>query len=117
MKFITQRLDEIEEKDKQLLQQDTGDEAPVKVDFLTYILHSGKMSLDAITANIIDLLTAGVDTVCYPSLFCSTLLPQFYGIILHLLTDILHTYVVSVLSDHQSRGSREATQRSTTDSR
>ena len=65
MKFISKRLDEIKEEDKQLLQQAADDEAPVKVDFLTYLVHSGKMSLDAITANVIDLMTAGVDTVCY----------------------------------------------------
>ena len=63
MKFISARLDEIKEEDKQLLQQATDDEAPVKVDFLTYLVHSGKMSLDAVTANVIDLMTAGVDTV------------------------------------------------------
>lgn len=66
MKFISKRLDEIKEEDKQLLQQATEDEAPIKVDFLTYLVHSGKMSLDAITANVIDLMTAGVDTVRYP---------------------------------------------------
>lgn len=66
MKFISKRLDEIEEEDKQLLQQATDDEAPVKVDFLTYLVHSGKMNLDAITANVVDLLAAGVETVCYP---------------------------------------------------
>ena len=68
MKFISKRLDEIKEEDKQLLQQATDDEAPVKVDFLTYLVHSGKMSLDAITANVIDLMTAGVDTVCCPTI-------------------------------------------------
>ena len=66
MKFISKRLDEIEEEDKQRLQQATEDEVPIKVDFLTYLVHLGKMSLDAITANVIDLMTAGVDTVCYP---------------------------------------------------
>ena len=63
MKFISKRLEKIEEEDKQLIQQASGDEAPVKVDFLTYLVHSGKMSLNAITANVIDLMTAGVDTV------------------------------------------------------
>ena len=63
MKFISKRLKEIKEEDKQLLQQATEDEAPVKVDFLTYLVHSEKMSIDAITANVIDLMTAGVDTV------------------------------------------------------
>ena len=66
MKFISERLDEIEEEDKQLLQQAAEDEAPVKVDFLTYLVHSEKMGLDAITANVIDLMTAGVDTVSHP---------------------------------------------------
>lgn len=63
MNFITKRLEEIEEDDAKLLEQHTEDEAPVKVDFLTYLVHSGKMSLNAITANVIDLMTAGVDTV------------------------------------------------------
>lgn len=69
MNFITKRLDEIDEESKKLLEQNTEDEVPVKVDFLTYLVHSGKMSLDAITANVIDLMTAGVDTVsCYSCL-------------------------------------------------
>ena len=67
MMFITKRLEQIKEEDKQLLlHHDAADEAPVKVDFLTYLVHSGKMSLEAITANVIDLMMAGVDTVsCY----------------------------------------------------
>ena len=67
MMFITKRLDQIKEEDKQLLlHHDASDEAPVKVDFLTYLVHSGKMSLEAITANVIDLMMAGVKTVsCY----------------------------------------------------
>ena len=75
MKFISKRLDEIKEEDRQLLQQDTADEAPVKVDFLTYLVHSGKMDLGAITANVIDLMTAGVDTVSFSSSFCQ---PSFF---------------------------------------
>lgn len=62
MKFIEEKLDKTEEEHKQIL-KDESEEAPAKVDFLTYLLYSGKMDLRGITTNIIDLLTAGVDTV------------------------------------------------------
>ena len=61
MKFIEEKLSKTEEH-KQMLKKD-NEEAPAKVDFLTYLLYSGKMSLGGITTNIIDLLIAGVDTV------------------------------------------------------
>ena len=72
MMFITKRLEEIEEEDKKLLEQHhKDDDPPLKVDFLTYLVHSGKMSLNAITANVIDLMMAGVDTVGSCSSPCS----------------------------------------------
>ena len=77
MRFITKRLDEIEEEDKKLLEQHhEDDDPPLKVDFLTYLVHSGKMNLNAITANVIDLMTAGVDTVCLDQ--CSLCSPVNY---------------------------------------
>ena len=42
-----------------------GSEIPDKVDFLTYIMHSGKQSLKEAAANATDLMTSGIDTVRY----------------------------------------------------
>ncbi len=38
-------------------------EAELGTDFLTYMIHSGKMGVHDIVVNAIDLLTAAVDTV------------------------------------------------------
>ena len=40
-----------------------GSEAPEKVDILTYLVHSGKQSLEEAATNAVDLMTAGIDTV------------------------------------------------------
>ena len=64
MKMINKKLAEIEEKDRQALEAASGEEvAPEKVDFITYMVHSGKMSLEELSAIVIDLLSAGVETV------------------------------------------------------
>ena len=64
MKFIEERLSEIEKDQKALLEKEKDeDEAPDKVDFLTFLFYSGKMGLKEVTSNIIDLLSAGVETV------------------------------------------------------
>ena len=99
MKFISKRLDEIKEEDRQLLQQDTADEAPVKVDFLTYLVHSGKMDLNAITANVIDLMTAGVDTVSFSSSFCQ---PSFFFY-------IFYFFHITILQLHDIPSTRHPT--------
>ena len=63
-KFINEKLAEIEEEDRKALEAaGSEEEAPDKVDFLTYLVHSGKMSIDEVSANIVDLLSAGVETV------------------------------------------------------
>lgn len=52
------------EEEKRLLEEgEDDDEPPVGVDFVTFMMHAGKMDLDAIAANAVDLMAAGVDTV------------------------------------------------------
>ena len=63
-KFINEKLAEIEEENMKALEAaGSEEEAPDKVDFLTYLVHSGKMSIEEVTVNIVDLMTAGVETV------------------------------------------------------
>ena len=69
-KMINEKLAEIDEKSRKALEAASGEEeAPEKVDFITYLVHSGKMSVEEASAIIvIDLLSAGVETV---RTFCS----------------------------------------------
>ena len=58
----------VEEKMKEIEEGIVGEEAgdvheELGDDFLTYMVHSGKMDLEEIAANAVDLLAAGVDTV------------------------------------------------------
>ena len=63
MKHIKEKLEEIKEEDTRALENDEDQQAPVGVDFLTYMSHAGKMPLEKITSNAIDLMSAGIDTV------------------------------------------------------
>ena len=70
MKMINEKLAEIEEKDTKALEAASGEEsAPEKVDFITYMVHSGKTSVEKVSAIVIDLLSAGVETVIYTILY------------------------------------------------
>ena len=52
------------EEDKGLLEEGgEDDEPPVGVDFITFMMHAGKMDLETIVTNAVDLMAAGVDTV------------------------------------------------------
>ena len=52
------------EEEKRLLEEGKeDDEPPVGVDFITFMMHAGKMDLDTIATNAVDLMAAGVDTV------------------------------------------------------
>ena len=56
----------IEEKVKDIREHDSGDTEPSDgEDFISYMVHKGQMSLEEVTANAADLLSAGVDTVSY----------------------------------------------------
>ena len=55
---INEKIKEIEEAGK----SEKAD-AELGMDFLTYMIHSGTMSVEEIAVNAIDLLSAGVDTV------------------------------------------------------
>ena len=49
MKMINEKLAEIEEEDRKALEAASGEEeAPEKVDFITYMVHSGKMSVEEV---------------------------------------------------------------------
>ena len=63
-RYINEKLAEIEEADRKALEAASGEEeAPEKVDFVTYLVHSGKMSIEELSVNVVDLLSAGVETV------------------------------------------------------
>ena len=54
----------VTEEDKNLLEDGhEDDEPPVGVDFVTFMMHAGKMDLSSITTNAVDLMAAGTDTV------------------------------------------------------
>ena len=55
------------EEEKRLFEEGGEDEdPPVGVDFITFMIHAGKMDLDTIATNAVDLMAAGVDTVGDP---------------------------------------------------
>jgi len=54
---VSQKIQEIEEH------IGNHQKAELGMDFLTYMIHSGKMSVPEIAVNTMDLLSAGVDTV------------------------------------------------------
>ena len=65
-KYIDEKLAEIAEDDRRALEAVSGEEeVPDKVDFITYMIHSGKMSVEEVSANIMDILNAGVETVSH----------------------------------------------------
>ena len=63
LRHVKEKLEEIKEEDQERALE--GSEAPDKVDFLTYLVHSGKQSLEEAAANASDLMKGGVDTVSH----------------------------------------------------
>jgi hypothetical protein len=62
----------VTEEDKRLVEEGgEEDEPPVGVDFITFMMHAGKMDLETITTNALDLMGGGVDTVWLSSSSCS----------------------------------------------
>ena len=61
MKFINERMQEITEEEKRALED--SKKVPGKVDFMTYMMHSEKLSPEELSTNTMDLLLAGVETV------------------------------------------------------
>ncbi len=55
--YIHERIEEVDTKSK-------DEEGDGEDDFLSHMIHSGKMSVDEIATNAVDLMAAGVDTVC-----------------------------------------------------
>ncbi|XP_011405733.1 PREDICTED: cytochrome P450 27C1-like [Amphimedon queenslandica] len=62
MSFVEERVKEIESQSQQV---NESDEAPEKMDFLTYMLLSNKLTKEEITSNAVDLMFAGIDTTSY----------------------------------------------------
>ena len=55
---------QVTEEEKRLLEEGgDDDEPPAGVDFITFMMHAGKMDVDTIATNAVDLMAAGVDTV------------------------------------------------------
>ena len=65
LKMVEERAKEILEEDQRLAQAGESDEeeGPIQVDFLTYLMHSGKMTIGEVATNLTDLMTAAIDTV------------------------------------------------------
>ena len=66
--FISERLQEIEKENKEVANlEGSGDSegAPAKVDLLSYLICSGGLSLEETCSNVVDFITAGVDTVSH----------------------------------------------------
>ena len=61
MAHIKEKLAEIKKDDAELIAK--GEEVPMGVDFITYMVHQGKMDLKKITSNAVDLIGGGVDSV------------------------------------------------------
>jgi hypothetical protein len=57
---------QVTEEDKRLVEGWEDDEPPVGVDFITFMMHAGKMDLETIASNAADLMAGGVDTVIKP---------------------------------------------------
>jgi len=60
MKLINERMQEIKEEEKCALKENGN-----KVDFLTYLMHSEKLSPRELSINFVDLLSAGVVSVSF----------------------------------------------------
>ena len=61
---VFMQVAQVTEEDKRLLEEGgEDDEPPVGVDFVTFMMHAGKMDLETIATNAVDLMAGGVDTV------------------------------------------------------
>lgn len=60
---VNQKIKKIEREEKEEADEAGENQAELEMDFLTNMIHSGKMSVNEIAVNAMDLLTAGVDTV------------------------------------------------------
>jgi len=110
LKHVKEKLHEIREED--LGRDLEGSEAPDKMDFLTYLVHSGNQSLEEAVTNSIDLMLAGVDIVsCFSKYACRILNhPPHISIPVSYLADIVHPCLVSVQLGKEPRGPGEAAQ-------
>ena len=61
LNHVREKLEKIREENQNGTLEES--EIPDKVDFLTYIMHSGKQSLKEAATNAADLIISGIDTV------------------------------------------------------
>ena len=61
---LCSQVDKVTEEEKRIvLEEVKDDKPPVGVDFITYMIHAGKMDVKTIAVNAVDLMIAGADTV------------------------------------------------------
>ena len=61
---VFMQVAQVTEEDKRLAEEGgEDDEPPVGIDFITFMMHAGKMDLETIATNAVDLMGGGVDTV------------------------------------------------------
>ena len=64
MFVVCVQVAQVTEEERRLLEEGgEDDEPPVGVDFITFMMHAGKMDVNTIATNAVDLMAAGVDTV------------------------------------------------------
>ena len=61
MSFMEEKISEVETLKAKLANED--EDIPDKMDFLTYMILSDKLTKEKLTSNAIDLIFAGIDTV------------------------------------------------------
>ena len=61
MSFMEEKISEVETLKTKLANKDEN--IPDKMDFLTYMILSDKLTKEQLTSNAIDLIFAGIDTV------------------------------------------------------
>ena len=61
MSFMEEKISEVETLKTKLANEDEN--IPDKMDFLTYMILSDKLTKEQLTSNAIDLIFAGIDTV------------------------------------------------------
>ena len=60
-KYVKERADEIGPLDNKMLAG--SEEAPPKVDYLTYLMHEGTLNMDDVTTSVLDIFSGGAENV------------------------------------------------------
>lgn len=65
---VEQKLQEVKQQAQNNPNGIDDIQAELGMDFVTYMMHSGKMSIEEVVVHAMDLLTAGVDSVSHNSM-------------------------------------------------